>query len=250
MAGLLWLTSCSTSKEIEYFQDIDRVYMEQLNTEYEAIIKKDDRLSIVVSGPDKTVTAPYNLTLGEMGMSTSSVSTNPETATLSYLVDAQGNIEFPTLGTIHVEGMTRNQLVSYLTGRIGKDVKNPIVYVAFKNYKITVLGEVRTPGTFVMDSEKISLLQALGRAGDLTLTAKRDGIILLREVDGRQEHYTIDMRKSDLLNQPYYYLQQNDVIIVPPSSVRVASATTATGIWSVLLSSITTAIALVTMILK
>lgn len=250
VAGLLWLTSCSTSKEIEYFQDIDRVYMEQLNTEYEAIIKKDDRLSIVVSGPDKTVTAPYNLTLGEMGMSTSSVSTNPETATLSYLVDAQGNIEFPTLGTIHVEGMTRNQLVSYLTGRIGKDVKNPIVYVAFKNYKITVLGEVRTPGTFVMDSEKISLLQALGRAGDLTLTAKRDGIILLREVDGRQEHYTIDMRKSDLLNQPYYYLQQNDVIIVPPSSVRVASATTATGIWSVLLSSITTAIALVTMILK
>lgn len=250
VAGLLWLASCSTSKEIEYFQDIDRVYMEQLNTEYEAIIKKDDRLSIVVSGPDKTVTAPYNLTLGEMGMSTSSVSTNPETATLSYLVDAQGNIEFPTLGTIHVEGMTRNQLVSYLTGRIGKDVKNPIVYVAFKNYKITVLGEVRTPGTFVMDSEKISLLQALGRAGDLTLTAKRDGIILLREVDGRQEHYTIDMRKSDLLNQPYYYLQQNDVIIVPPSSVRVASATTATGIWSVLLSSITTAIALVTMILK
>lgn len=250
VAGLLWLASCSTSKEIEYFQDIDRVYMEQLNTEYEAIIKKDDRLSIVVSGPDKTVTAPYNLTLGEMGMSTSSVSANPETATLSYLVDAQGNIEFPTLGTIHVEGMTRNQLVSYLTGRIGKDVKNPIVYVAFKNYKITVLGEVRTPGTFVMDSEKISLLQALGRAGDLTLTAKRDGIILLREVDGRQEHYTIDMRKSDLLNQPYYYLQQNDVIIVPPSSVRVASATTATGIWSVLLSSITTAIALVTMILK
>lgn len=250
VAGLLWLASCSTSKEIEYFQDIDRVYMEQLNTEYEAIIKKDDRLAIVVSGPDKTVTAPYNLTLGEMGMSTSSVSANPETATLSYLVDAQGNIEFPTLGTIHVEGMTRNQLVSYLTGRIGKDVKNPIVYVAFKNYKITVLGEVRTPGTFVMDSEKISLLQALGRAGDLTLTAKRDGIILLREVDGRQEHYTIDMRKSDLLNQPYYYLQQNDVIIVPPSSVRVASATTATGIWSVLLSSITTAIALVTMILK
>ena len=113
-----------------------------------------------------------------------------------------------------------------------------------------MLGEVRSPGTYVMDSEKINLLQALGRAGDLTLTAKRDGIILLREVDGRQEHYTIDLRKSDLLNQPYYYLQQNDVIIVPPSAVRVASATTATGIWSVLLSSVTTAIALVTLILK
>lgn len=249
-AAMLWLASCSTSKEIEYFQDINMTYLEELNTEYEAIIKKDDRLAIVVSGSDKTVTAPYNLTLGEMGSNMSSVSTNPEAATLSYLVDAQGNIEFPTLGTIHVEGMTRNQLVSYLTGRIGKDVKNPVVYVSIKNYKITVLGEVRSPGTYVMDSEKINLLQALGRAGDLTLTAKRDGIILLREVDGRQEHYTIDLRKSDLLNQPYYYLQQNDVIIVPPSAVRVASATTATGIWSVLLSSVTTAIALVTLILK
>lgn len=249
-AAIVLMASCSTSKEIEYFQDIDQLQPQAFAADYEAIIKKDDRLTIVVSGPDKTVTAPYNLTLGEMGNNMSSVSTDPERATLSYLVDAKGNIEFPILGTLHVEGMTRNELVNYLTERIGQDVKNPVVYVSFKNYKITVLGEVRTPGTFVMDSEKISILQALGRAGDLTLTAKRDGIILLREVGGRQEHYFIDLRKSELLDSPYFYLQQNDVLIVPPSSVRVATATTATGIWSVLLSSVTTAIALITMIVK
>ena len=145
-AAIVLMASCSTSKEIEYFQDIDQLQPQAFAADYEAIIKKDDRLTIVVSGPDKTVTAPYNLTLGEMGNNMSSVSTNPETATLSYLVDAKGNIEFPILGTLHVEGMTRNELVNYLTERIGRDVKNPVVYVSFKNYKITVLGEGRIIG--------------------------------------------------------------------------------------------------------
>ena len=194
-------------------------------------------------------TAPYNLTLGEMGPVGSSV-TNPEQSTLSYLVDPDGNIDFPIIGKIHVEGMTRNRLVEYLTAEIGKDVKNPIIYVSFRNYKITVLGEVRTPGTYTFDSEKISVLQALGRAGDLNLTAERGNILILREENGVQTHHKIDLRDSHLLDSPYFYLQQNDVIVVPPSPTRVASATTATGIWSVALSSVTTAVALITLILS
>lgn len=239
--GLL-AASCASQKEILYFQDIDQVQLGKLTTDYEAVIKKDDRLTIVVSGPDKTVTAPYNLTLGEMSTSGSG-SYNPEQSTLSYLVDPEGDIDFPILGKIHVEGMTRNDLVNYLTTEIGKDVKDPIVYVSFKNYKITILGEVRNPGTYVMDSEKTTILQALGRAGDLTLNALRNDILLIREVDGVLTHTKIDLRNSDILQSPYFFLQQNDVIIVQPSAVRVAAATTATGIWSVLLSSITTMIA-------
>lgn len=242
------LASCATSKEILYFQDIDNVELKPLTTEYQAVIKKDDRLSIVVSGPDKLVTAPYNLTLGELGAT--GYSTDPDRSTLSYLVDPEGNIDFPILGTIHVEGMTRNELVDFLTREIGKDVKDPIVYVSFRNYKFTVLGEVRNPGTFEVESEKINVLQALGRAGDLQLTAKRDGIILLREEDGVQKHYTIDLRDSHLLESPYFYLQQNDVLYIPPSATRVATATTATGIWSTLLSTITTTITLITLITK
>lgn len=240
---------CTTSKEILYFQDIDEVQLKQLTTEYEAVIKKDDRLTIVVSGPDKTVTAPYNLTLNELGPN-GGYSTNPESSTLSYLVDPDGNIDFPILGKIHVEGMTRNQLVSYLTEEIGKDVKDPIVYVSFRNYKITVLGEVRSPGTYTIDSEKINILQALGKAGDLNLTAQREGILLLREVNGKQEHYTIDLKSSDILQSPYFYLQQNDVLYIPPSATRVATATTATGIWSTVLSSITTAIAVISLLTR
>ena len=240
------LASCTTSKKILYFQDIDGTELKPLRTEYEAVIKKDDRLTIVVSGPDKTVCAPYNLTLNEMSQAGTVVGNgNPEQATLGYLVDSNGDIDFPILGKIHVEGMTRNDLVNYLTKEIGKDIKEPVVYVSFRNYKITVLGEVRNPGTYTIDSEKINILQALGYAGDLNLTAQRQDILLLREVDGVITHHRIDLKNKEILESPYFYLQQNDVIYVLPSATRVASATTATGIWSVVLSSITTIIALI-----
>ena len=250
VAVVLLAPSCATKKDILYFQNIDEVEPKAQTTQYEAVIKKDDRLTIIVSGADKTVTAPYNLTLGEMGANGYSSSTNPETSTLSYLVDPEGNINFPILGIIHVEGMTRNQLVNYLQTEIGKDVKDPIVYVSIKNYKITVLGEVKAPGTYTMDSEKITILQALGRAGDLNLTAEREGILLIREENGVARHYTIDLKSADLLNSPYFYLQQNDVIYVPASASRVMTATAATGIWSTALSSVTTTVSLVTLIIS
>lgn len=244
------LSGCTTSKEILYFQNIDDAELKPLATEYEAVIKKDDRLTIVVSGPDKLVCAPYNLTLNEISATGGSMSSNPEQATLSYLVDPNGDIEFPILGKIHVEGMTRNELVNYLTKEIGKDVKEPIVYVSFRNYKITILGEVRSPGTYTIDSEKINILQALGRAGDLNLTAKRDNILLLREENGVVRHHRIDLKDKDILESPYFYLQQNDVIYVSPSATRVATATTATGIWSVILSSLTTLITVIAFLSK
>lgn len=245
LIGLTGLTDCTTSKKIIYFQNLDDAELKPLDTQYEAVIKKDDRLTIVVSGPDKMVCAPYNLTLNEMSTAGTVVGNgNPEQSTLGYLVDANGDIDFPILGKIHVEGMTRNQLVNYLTREIGKDIKEPVVYVAFRNYKITVLGEVRNPGTYTIDSEKINILQALGYAGDLNLTAKRQDILLLREVDGVLTHHRIDLRDKDILQSPYFYLQQNDILYVLPSATRVATATTATSIWSVILSSITTVLAL------
>ena len=162
---------------------------------------------------------------------------------MSFLVDTNGDINFPVLGRIHVEGMTRLQLIDYLTEEIGKDVKNPIVYVNFKNYKITVLGEVNSPGTYTYSTERVNVLQALGMAGDLTVAAKRDGILLLREVDGVTQHYTLDLRESALLDSPYFYLQQNDVLYIPPSSTRLMTKNNAMSIWSMVLSSITTIIA-------
>jgi polysaccharide export outer membrane protein len=240
-------SACTTTKDLLYFQDINERQLKAIANEYEAVIKTDDRLSIIVSGADKTVTAPYNLTLSELGTASGSIA-NPEQSTLSYLVDSEGNIEFPILGRIHVEGLTRNQLVKLLTDEIGKDVKDPIVYVSFRNYKITVLGEVRNPGTYTMDSEKINVLQALGKAGDLLLTANRDGILLLREENGVQQHYTIDLRSSDILESPYFYLQQNDVLFVPASATRAMVSNGSLTIWGSFLSSVSTAVSVITLI--
>lgn len=240
--------SCSTPEKILYFQDIDQVRLNELTTAYQAKIKKDDKLTIVVTGPDKTVVAPYNLTLSDVSMGAGG-SYNPEQSTLGYLVDANGDIQFPILGKIHVEGMTRNELAEYLTAEIRKDVKDPIVYVAFRNYKITVLGEVKAPGTYTMESEKVNILQAISRAGDLNLTAERDGIILLREEDGKIEHYLVDLKQSHLLDSPYFFLQQNDILYIPPSAGRVATATNSMGVWTTVLSSLTSIVAIISSII-
>jgi len=242
------IVSCSTPKKTLYFQNIDEITLKKLENNYEAVIKKDDRLSIFVSGPDRSVTSPYNLSSYE---STDLTGTSSDGGASScYLVDPYGDISFPILGKIHVEGMTRNQLVEYLTREIGKDVKDPIVHISFKNYKVTVLGEVDEPGTYTFDTEKNNLLQALSLAGDLKITAKRDGILLIREVDGKMIHYTIDLKDSHLLDSPYFFLQQNDIIYVPPSTLGVYSGTAATNIWSITLSSVTAILALLAILLR
>ena len=241
----LLLTSCVTSREIVYLKNIEEVSLKEIKNNYEAKIKKDDLLNIVVSGPDKTVIMPYNLTISE----TVSGAGQIENSTLPYLVDPNGDIDFPIFGKIHVEGMTRAELREYLTSKIAEDVKDPIVYVSFKNYKVTILGEVRNPGTYNMSSEKTNIFQALGMAGDLNFSALRDGIILIREVDGKQSYHKIDLKDASVLNDPYYFLQQNDILYIPPSAQRITQANTSTGIWGTVLSSITTALSILTTVI-
>lgn len=237
--------SCTSPRQILYFQNIDKVKPEKIEAKYEPVIRKDDKLQIVISGPDKTVITPYNFTLSDdFGGQLTLQSVVP------YLVDSNGDIDMPGLGRIHVEGMRRTDLVDHITATLKEQglVKDPVVSVSFLNYKVTVLGEVRTPGTYTVGSERITVLQALGMAGDLLITAKRDDIILIRDVDGEQIHIKIDLTDSNLLNSPYYYMHQNDVIYVPQSSTRIAQGTAATSLWSVTLSSITTIIAVLSLI--
>ena len=230
--------SCTSPKQILYFQDIDEMVAQKIEEQYEPVIMKDDKLQILISGPDKSVISPYNFTLSD----NSSGSYTSAQAVVPYLVDSDGCIDMPGLGRLKVEGMRRVDLVNKITDllRDGGLIKDPVVSVSFMNYKVTVLGEVRNPGTYLMDGERNTILQALGKAGDLQLTAKRDDIILIRDVDGKQTHIKIDLTKSDILNSPYFYMHQNDVIYVPQSATRVMQGTMATTIWSVALSSLTT----------
>jgi polysaccharide export outer membrane protein len=195
------------SKNVVYFQDIDKINTENLKAyqNYEPKIKKDDMINIVVSAMDKDVVAPYN--------------NDPTT----YTVDIEGNITFPVLGRLKVEGLTIRELSNWLTAMISKDVKKPSVNASFVNYKVTILGEVRTPGTYIMPNERTTILQALGLAGDLTIGGKRNNVLLIREVNGNYAHIRLDLRKSDILTSPYFYLSQNDVIYVAPTSSRTFS---------------------------
>ncbi|WP_165042775.1 polysaccharide biosynthesis/export family protein [Dysgonomonas sp. ZJ709] len=215
------LSSCS-SKKVVYFQDIDKIDMKNLTAyhNYEPKIKKDDMIGIIVSAPNKEVVAPYN--------------NDP----MVYMVDIDGYIAFPVFGKIKVEGLTLRELSNWLTDTISKDVKNPIVNASFMNYKVTILGEVRTPGTYVMPSQKTTILQALGMAGDLTLGGKRDDVLLIREIDGNYKHIRIDLRKSDILSSPYFHLCQNDVIYVAPTSSRTFSGSSQSTIIPLVASSL------------
>lgn len=251
LAGAVFtaLSGCTSAKDIHYFQDIDQVRPERIEAEYQPVIMKDDKLQIIISGPDKSVVMPYNFTLTNnttngYGVSVSNV--------VPYLVDSHGDIDMPGLGRIHVEGMRRTELVDHITNLLIDRglVKEPVVSVSFLNYRITVLGEVRAPGTYTMPSERVTILQALGMAGDLLITADRHDLILIRDEDGKQVHYKIDLRESKILNSELFYMHQNDVLYVPQSSTRIASGTTNTAIWSVVLSSLTTLVTVATFFLS
>lgn len=248
LAGAMFsaLSGCTSPKEILYFQDIDQITPQKIDAEYQPVIMKDDKLQIIISGLDKSVVQPYNNTLyynasGNMGAS------NPNSV-IPYLVDSKGCIEMPGLGRIHVEGMRSSDLVSYITNTLIDRgfVREPVVSVSFLNYRITVLGEVRSPGTYTMPSERVTVLQALGMAGDLGLQADRHDIILIRDEDGKQVHYKIDLTKSEILNSELFYLHQNDVLYVPQSAKRIASGTTPTGLWSIILSTLSTLVTVAT----
>ena len=233
------LASCSSPRKILYFQDIDKVKAVKIPAEYEPKIMKDDKLQIIVSGPDKTVVTPYNFTLGTNTGSGSS-------GVIPYLVDSDGNIDMPGIGRIHVEGMRRVELVDYITKTLKVQglVKEPVVSVSFLNYRITVLGEVRSPGTYTMPSERTTILQAIGMAGDLALTGNHKKVMIIRDENGVQTHTTVDLTSAEVLNSPYFYMHQNDVIYVPQTTTRIAQGTSGLGIISAFLSLITTSIAL------
>lgn len=243
IALLLVLTSCMSAKKILYFQDIDNMVMEEIQAEYITRIAKDDLLNITVIGENKETSMPYNLTLNDAA--TGNITTQ---TLLPYLVDSEGNIEMPMLGKVHAEGLTRMELTNYLTQRIAVDLKNPVVVVSFADYKITVLGEVNAPGTYTMPSERTTIFQALGMAGDLTITGKRDEIMLIREVEGVNTYTRINLKSARIMNSPYYYLHQNDVLYIPPSNIRIWQGTNATSAFSFAFSSITFLISLLTLL--
>lgn len=232
---IIALTSCQSYKKVPYFQDADLSHQEISSQElYDAKIMPKDLLTIIVSCTSPELAVPFNLTVA----STSNISqsyTTSQPVLQQYLVDNNGNINFPVLGELHIGGLTKKQTENMIVEKLKPYIKEkPIVTVRMVNYKISVIGEVARPGTFTITNEKVNLLEALAMAGDMTIYGMRDNVKLIREDNkGQQQIITLNLNKVETISSPYYYLQQNDIIYITPNKTKAQNSDigTSTSLW-------------------
>lgn len=218
LAMLVIFSSCGSRKSMVYLQN-DSTQINTLYEQYVPRIQINDILTVVVTAADPKVTAPFNPV---SSMVTGNLTQSADMALRpTYTVDNEGDITLPMLGKVHVAGLTRVQAIEKLRGELGKYIIDPGVNMNFNNFRVSVLGEVARPGSFVMPTERVTVLEALGMAGDLTIRGVRDNIILVREIDGQKAIHRLDLTKESTLNSPYYYLAQNDVIYVEPNKAQI-----------------------------
>ena len=215
------LVSCSTPKDIAYFQDSDKIRRYNDINRSEVRIQKDDLLAIMVNSQATEAALPFNLPIANYYVGGESYG---QQRVLGYLVDNDGNIDFPILGKLHVEGLTRSSLRDFLKKELISEelLKDPVVTINFMNFKVSVQGEVNRPGTFNITGERVTLLEALSMAGDLTIYGRRDGVKVIREVNGVPQITKVDLQSgADIFKSPCYFLQQNDIVYVEPNNRRV-----------------------------
>ncbi|WP_296317525.1 polysaccharide biosynthesis/export family protein [Winogradskyella sp. UBA3174] len=215
--------SCASRKNLVYFQDEPIQEGLSVNEPEQLIYKPDDILTINVSALDPETVIPF--TLPVVSNNLGGIGAQGAIQQQSYLVDYNGNIEFPVLGTTKIAGLNRTQLTKMLTERIREYARDPIVNVRLVNFTVTIIGEVSSPGTFTIQDERITLLEALGLARDLTIYGRRKNVLLIREVDGKKKFAKIDLTSINTVSSPLYYLQQNDVIYVEPNKAKLRSST-------------------------
>lgn len=255
---IAWMAvSCSTPSQISYFQDLRPGESEQqVVAATEIKVRPADKLSILVNSRDPLLSDLFNLPImsRQVGQAARGTSTNTSQGVSGYTVDEEGMIDFPVLGKIKVAGMNREEIAAFIKGELlAKNlIKDPVVTVEYMNLCISVLGEVANPGRYNIDRDKVTLLDAISMAGDLTIYGKREKVLVLREEEGVQRVYGVNLCSAEhLYTSPVYYLRQNDVVYVEPNNVRARQATVngnnvrSTSFWISLASLLTTIAVLV-----
>jgi polysaccharide export outer membrane protein len=211
------LFSCASRKNIAYLQNVDSGKNSGELLNYEPRLQKDDLLSIIVSADQPEATYPFNMPQIQGNYQ---INENQD-GIKTYLVDAYGDIKFPVIGQIHLGGLTRTEAVKKIETEVSQYITNPTVNLRILNYKVSVIGEVNHPGSIKIASERVTLLEALSQAGDLTIYGKRHNVLVIRETDGKRTFNRVDITKEDFVDSPYYYLSQNDVVVVEPNKTKV-----------------------------
>lgn len=251
---LLFFASCTSTKDIAYFQDAQNGN-ETTITPRPITLRPGDKLSIVVNTRNQELNNMFNLAYVSRYIGTNTTS-NASQGLSCYTIDEDGNISFPVIGDIHIAGMTREQVADELKTRLITNnlVKDAVVTVEFANLKYSVLGEVKNPNSYSIDRDNITLLDAISKAGDLNIQGQRTNVRVIRQdVDGKQKIYAVNLCSiDDLLNSPAYYIKQNDVIYVEPNKMRARQSTVngnnvrSSSFWISLASLLTSVINLIT----
>lgn len=209
--SILIISSCASRKEVVYFQDTSNFETLVDNNTFVTKFKVDDLVSIHVSSLNPEASAPFNLVRGasEGGFQTEQV---------DYLVDQAGEIDFPVIGKLKIEGLSPDELRLLLRDRLSEYLKDPIINIRLRNFTVTVLGEVNGPGTYPVNGEQVTILEALGFAGDLTIRGVRDNVLVIRDFNGTKVYTRIDLTSKNMVKSPVYYLTQNDVVYVEPNT--------------------------------
>lgn len=232
----LFLGGCKSVKDLYYFQNLDTVDLSQSKGLFDARIMPKDLLTITVITTEPAAAAPFNLAVGNMIGAGGQLS-NGGGSLQGYLVDNDGNINFPIIGRIHVTGLTKGECENLIASKVQPylaPTEKPIVTVRMSSFRVTILGEVGRPSVVPVGTEKMSILEAMASVGDLTVFAKRNNILLIREnEEGQRSVHRLNISDASILNSPYYYLQQNDVIYVEPKKVKVHTSylQSTVGVW-------------------
>ena len=225
---VLLLTSCGSAKNVAYLQNSGSVNLEDSRFLYDARIMPKDQITISVNTTTPEASLPFNLLLQNAYQQGRTLSTGVGGTLMPYLVDNNGYINFPIVGSIKVGGLTKSEAEKLVTEKIRPylaESENPVVTVTMASYSVSVLGEVTRPGTFQVSREKITILEALAQAGDLTIYGVRDRVKLIREdATGKKYIVTLNLNDANIVNSPYYYLQQNDVLYVEPNNVKAQNS--------------------------
>lgn len=218
LSFIILFSSCASSEKIVYFQDVEGVELKDSILNFQPEIQIGDLLFINVSATDAEAALPFNL------FETPSIGGVQSGRPLEYLVNVDGAINFPILGIVDVKGYTTKELIEKFERILAEYINNPTINLRITNFKVSVLGEVKKPGSFEVPNERISILEAIGLAGDLSIYGQRESVLLIRELNGRKEFITLNLTNKKIFDSPYYFLKQNDVVYVTPNKTRVNSS--------------------------